>query len=252
VGISNCRQRVLLIVAGQRNRHREGKLHESRRQALEGFEGWVWDKSRSCWDGYEYLVTFMKREGHANVPSPHVEDGFNLGKWVVRQRQAYRKGKISDDLEAKLGNIKGWVWDTRKAAWDEGYLRLLAYLSEQGHTRVPLPYVVDNYPLGAWVARQRHAHSKKKLSDQRVRKLEQLDGWCWNRYEAEWQEAYDRLTAFAAKQGHVDVPWSFRNADGFRLGEWVSRQRRAYLEMEHDNERRKKLDRLKGWKEGDL
>ena len=35
---------------------------------------------------------FVAREGHARVPQGHREDGYRLGQWVTKQRQAHRDG----------------------------------------------------------------------------------------------------------------------------------------------------------------
>lgn len=53
------------------------------------------DKWKIKWDlALTKLSTFVAREGHAWVPTKHVESGHNLGAWINSQRNALRLGTI--------------------------------------------------------------------------------------------------------------------------------------------------------------
>ena len=80
-----------------------------------------WEKN------YALLRAFVEREGHANVPRKHVEDGEQLGVWLGRQRTRWqargwseeeRKAKkasaLSDEEAARLEAV-GVVWQLRRA-----------------------------------------------------------------------------------------------------------------------------------------
>ena len=74
----------------------------------------------------QLLRAFVEREGHANVPKSHEEDGEKLGKWLSNQRQRWqargmseeeRKAKrapLSDEEVARLEAV-GVAWDARRA-----------------------------------------------------------------------------------------------------------------------------------------
>ena len=52
--------------------------------------GVVWDVLAEQWERIFGLVqAFREREGHANVPYGHVEDGEKLGVWLGTQRKRY-------------------------------------------------------------------------------------------------------------------------------------------------------------------
>ena len=54
-------------------------------------------------------------QGKRIVPAEHVTaDGFRLGKWQENQRQAYKKGQLSDVRAWRLER-KGIVWDPNEA-----------------------------------------------------------------------------------------------------------------------------------------
>ena len=64
------------------------------------------------WDeGLRVLTLYIAREGHANVPYEHAEDGMPLGKWVGAKRGQYRRGRMNDERAATLEALPGWVWD---------------------------------------------------------------------------------------------------------------------------------------------
>jgi capsular polysaccharide biosynthesis protein len=60
-------------------------------------------------NGFAALGQFADREGHANVPSSHLEDGFRLGQWVISQRS--RKDSSSLDQINRLEALPSWTWD---------------------------------------------------------------------------------------------------------------------------------------------
>jgi len=98
-------------VVGQRQRIADGRISLDRRQELENLPGWVWDKRSYNWElGFSHLVEFVQREGHASVPTSHVENGFRLGQWVGNQRSFFRKGKMTEERCNRFHALPGWKW----------------------------------------------------------------------------------------------------------------------------------------------
>ena len=90
--------------------------------------GVAWDALAAQWEkNYALLRAFVEREGHANVPFTHEEDGLRLGLWLGTQRQRWRargmseearKAKktyapLSDEEVARLEAV-GVVWQPRR------------------------------------------------------------------------------------------------------------------------------------------
>lgn len=77
-------------------------LEKSRQKRLEEL-GVTWNIEMSAnerrWMHYfQLLVRFKDREGHCRVPAEYVEDGENLGDWLVRQKRAHhRRGTLSSE-----------------------------------------------------------------------------------------------------------------------------------------------------------
>ena len=112
----------------QRTLHKAGRLVGERRRRLEAV-GVAWDVATAQWEkNYALLQRFVEREGHANVPTKHVEDGEKLGAWLGTQRKRWqargwseeeRKAKkaspLSDEEVARLEAV-GVAWQLRRAS----------------------------------------------------------------------------------------------------------------------------------------
>lgn len=111
----------------------------------------------------------------------------------------------------------------RNENWEKKFGWLVDYKkAHDGSTLVP--HIYDkNLDLGSWVSIQRVAYKEKKLSTERITRLNRI-GFVWKvRTQVPWIDSYHRLVAYKEKYGTTVVqkrdhkdPW---------LGRWVSRQR---------------------------
>ena len=62
----------------------------------------------------------------------------------------------------------------------------------------------------------------------------------------DWHTELAALTAYAAENGHTDVPSKFISPDGHRTGAWIAEQRRKYAAGELTPDRIAKLQQLPG------
>ena len=232
----------------QRSKLKKGELPQTRRERLSALPGWTWEALVTAWEqGFAHLESFVAREGHARVPGKWREDGYRLGQWVMVQRSISKKGRLDEDRRTRLEGLSGWIWDPREAAWDEGYAHLVAFAEREDHARVPDSWDEDGYRLGKWVGKQRGLFRRGKLEAKHRARLEALPGWTWNPHEDAWDVGYAHLTAFAEREGHTRVPTQYRDADGYRLGEWVNNQRAQVRRGTLEPERRARLEAIPGW-----
>jgi hypothetical protein len=124
-------------------------------------------------------LQYVKREGHANIPQRHLEDGTNIGSWVNTQRGLYAQGTLSHDRIDRLEQIPNWTWYPKQAAWTANYLLLCDYANENGHAKVPDHYRYRETQLGKWVGKQRQNFKRGLLEAERIDLLEKLPGWVW-------------------------------------------------------------------------
>lgn len=90
-------------------------------------------------------------------------------------------------------------------------------------------------------------YKKGKLSPERVERLESLKGWGWNLLESAWEEGFEQLERHVKEHGTARVPASHVTDDGYKLGGWISHQRKAYKKGALSLERQQRLESLKGW-----
>ncbi|MCP4605182.1 MAG: hypothetical protein GY847_32475 [Proteobacteria bacterium] len=98
----------------EHKRERKDRLSKEREAILGKIGFWTSNNVHYCrWEeSYQYLLTFVKREGHARVPHNHVEDSYKLGRWVTRLRT--RKDKLSAERKSILEQLPGWVWNAKR------------------------------------------------------------------------------------------------------------------------------------------
>ena len=91
--------------AGNRN-SRRAELTEEQTARLNEL-GMCWgNKYSAAWEkSYEALCRYRREHGDINIPNKYVtEDGYRLGRWVSRQREACR-GNISEERRRKLEKV---------------------------------------------------------------------------------------------------------------------------------------------------
>jgi hypothetical protein len=246
-------------VTNRRMQYNNGKLAQDRIDALEALPGWEWDKLEANYQRSLNAVTqFAAREGHALVPSRHVEsfDGKQilLGGWVYSRRGEYEKGKLSQDRIDALEALPGWEWNKTEADYQRGLAVLKQFVDREGHARVPSGHVEsfdgEKLRLGSWVGRRRMKYAQRELSQDCIDALEALPGWEWNKLEADYQRGLAVLKQFVDREGHARVPSGHvESFDGeeIRLGSRVSVRRRDYAKGKLSQDRIDALEALPGW-----
>ncbi|MBJ8347614.1 DEAD/DEAH box helicase [Antrihabitans sp. YC2-6] len=220
--------------------HRD-EMSPERKALLEALPGWSWDPTTDGWErGYGFLRAFVKREGHARVPTKHLEGGFRLGQWVNDQR--VKLGKLPDSQRERLQSLPGWVWDARSDMWHQKFALLRQFQAREGHALVPQGYKEDGVNLGSWVREQRG--NRADMSSERRALMESVPGWSWDPHTESWERGYAALAAFAEHRGHARVAGDFL-VGGINLGGWVGEQRASRSTM--TAERRQRLEALPGW-----
>jgi hypothetical protein len=115
------------------------------------------------------------------------------------------------------------VWDPLTEQWEEGFKHLEAFKAREGHCRVPRGAFEGEFRLGNWVSNQRI--NCEELTEDRRTRLDAI-GFVWDPLTEQWEEGFKHLEAFKAREGHCRVPTAAFEGE-FRLGQWVSVQRRT-------------------------
>ncbi|MET4432085.1 Helicase associated domain protein [Mycolicibacterium sp. 624] len=234
-------------VSHQRTLYRVDRLAPERRDLLGQLPGWSWDRHGERWEeGFNQLLEYIDRKGHANFTTTETFEGYRLGQWVTMQRQSYHVGKLDETRRQRLQSIKEWTWTPIDDLWERGFQHLQDYTTAEGNSRVPQTYVsIDGFPLGSWVNTQRIRFRKNRLEADRIERLQALPGdWSWHARETKWEQGYRHLQDFAQKAGHVRVPVG-HEVGGFKLRTWYANQRAKFNTL--SPERQHRLQLLPGW-----
>ena len=101
--------RIGVWISNLKQQRRRGALNLTERQIqrLDAL-GMLWGtKYENAWEtAYQEAVHYWKRFGNLDVPTLYVtETGFKLGRWIHRQRDFERNGKLSEVRKKRLNQI---------------------------------------------------------------------------------------------------------------------------------------------------
>jgi len=138
------------------------------------------------WDSKYGLLREFKREyGHCNVSRQDTQ-WRALTWWVPNQRTARRKGLLSRERIRLLDSLD-FEWDRSGKGcenawnlyWNKQYEQLKVFKQKHGHLDVPRRE--ERYKsLGWWVYNMRQMKKKGKMSNERIKKLDEI-GFEWER-----------------------------------------------------------------------
>jgi len=191
----------------------------------------IWDPlTEKLERNFSELKKFKEREGHCRVPANYkTNDGLKLGSWVSDQRK--NKDELSVDQIERLDAF-GFVWDVLSEKWEKGFEELKKFKEREGHCRVHQHHKTDDgFALGAWVSTRRTV--KATMAKDRIDKLDAI-GFFWIASDGKWKRGFSELLKFYEREGHCNIKRRYVTDDGFRLGDWVGRQRAERDSLPHD------------------
>jgi hypothetical protein len=201
----------------QRREYDKGEMGQDRIQKLEDI-GFIWAPLEDAWNkNYQLLRIFM--EDYDRIPIEG-EKGFELlARWCGNQRSQHTKGELELERMQKLEDI-GFIWVPLEDAWNQNY-QLLCQFINNNHGRFPMQHEEGFESLGSWCSYQRQNYKKRKLSTDRVQKLESI-AFPWvvlKNSEKEFTQYYKLLVNFIEENGRI--PRDNEAVNGIKLGIWV-------------------------------
>jgi hypothetical protein len=132
--------------------------------------------------------------------------------------------------------MKRKLFKTHKDRWEQNFAALSKFRRRKRHCLPSRHHLEGKFKLGQWVTTQRYL--KDDLSVERKKRLDAI-GFVWNWREYLWEQGFAALSRFKHREGHCRVPIQHREGD-FRLGYWVSTQRRKRTDLPDVRKRRLK------------
>lgn len=167
-------------------------------------------------------------------------DGVALGRWLLTQKEKYRRNILSEEKTSLLREI-GFEFTMptpkRSMSWSEIYALAANYYNYYGDLEVDTPFRTkdgihqdnDGIGLGYWVNNQRTTYNLGKMLPQREKLLREIGMRFALKSPALTSEnILSHFRAYYDEYGDLDIDQSYRAKDGCRIGTWLKRVRRDY------------------------
>ena len=259
-------------ITNQRQDYKKEKLSQIRIKLLENI-GMNFEKTINeiKWDN-NYKLACSYYECHRNLEIPqkfktkngyeHDDDGIALGAWLDKQNMAYKKGKLSQIRIKLLENIgMNFEKTINEINWDNNYKLACSYYECHRNLEIPQKFKTkngyehddDGITLGAWLDRQNMAYKKGKLSQIRIKLLENIGmNFEKNVYDKKWENNYKLACSYYEYYHNLEIPQKFKTKngyehddDGIALGKWINTQRQYYKNGKLSQDKIKLLEAIK-------
>ncbi|MFJ2565706.1 Helicase associated domain protein [Streptomyces sp. NPDC087568] len=216
-----------------------------RAQALAALDPW-WNVPWSV----QWQRSYYRARDHAAVAGPpDAAAGFPdtqilNGEWLYLQCTHY--STLHPEQRRLLADI-GITAEAARAAlprrvpiqasFERGLTHARSYAAEHGClTAADKDTMYQGYPLGSWLARQRHRARRSPEPTERSRALDAIDPW-WNPpWGPAWQRTYVQARRLVESGGGLDAGDGFPGAEA-DLVLWLSRQCAAYRRLNPGQQR---------------
>jgi len=234
----------------KREDKKKGKLTDAKTKKLEKIEGWYWINEtiniivKSFDDSYDQLkqwIEINKKIPSTNSKDPHEKQ---LGIWCSTQRTNKKKGKLLDDKIKKLEEITKWYWE-QEDSFEDSYEKLKQFIVI--NKKLPSRTSIDQEEkqLGKWCSRKREDNKKGILINERIKKLEELDKWYWDKNDL-FDDHYNELKQWILINKKIPSQHS-NDLQEKQFGSWCSRKRVDKKKGKLTDDKIKKLEELDKW-----
>ena len=255
-------------ISTQRFSYKKGTLFEDRIEKLEKI-GMIFENAyEDAWNKiYELAKKYYEHYGNLKVPQKFKtingydidENGYNFGEWISNQRVKYKKGTLSEDKIKKLEEIGMIFENVNDDTWNMMYELAKKYYGHYGNLKISINfktingYKVDEngYNLGTWVGSQRMNYKKGSLSEEKIKKLEEIGMIFENVNDDTWNMMYELAKKYYKHYGDLKIPRSFKTVNGYEvdekgytLGAWINTQRFSYKKGTLFEDRIEKLEEI--------
>lgn len=129
--------------------------------------------------------------------------------------------------------------------WLEKYEIAKSYYLEFGNLLVPDKFNYKGINLGNWIYIQRHSYKEKKLNQNRIRLLSEIN-MIWDAlpdFDEMWEKSFTLASDFKNEFGTIIIPINFVYKN-YSIGKWISHQRQLYKKNKLSEDRIHKLESI--------
>lgn len=230
---------------------KNNELSENKIKMLEQLPGWFWNKYDHIFDKtYTEMEEWIRENKKIPISTSKNDVEKRLGNWCNHRRTDKRNNKLSEDIVQKLEQLPGWYWgsDSKKnvCSFEEVYVEIKCWVEKNG--KIPLVESKDptEKRFGKWCSHRRADKRECKLSENRTKLLEEIDGWYWDQDDL-FKKTYDELKQWV--EDNQKLPSSSSgNETEKRLGFWCLTRRVEKKKKKLSNDKILLIEQLSGWK----
>jgi superfamily II DNA or RNA helicase len=252
-------------VVSQRYKHRKKELADEYVLRLNAI-GFDWDgrtaasiaEKNSPDPDKQWRATFDRFRIYAAAHGADVitvvdEETKKLNRWMLTQRQAMKRGELSETRINALNEI-GFVWQRNARrigkgsqlppadetpitrTWDEMLSELVDFFKLHGHCNVPSEWTAQPQ-LARWATMQRRAKKQNQLTPEQVSRMEEI-GFAWSTNDGGWDAMFAKLVEHLRPMHNGKRREAPPSDD---LKRWMLTQRQAKKRGDLEPEREKRL-----------
>lgn len=214
---------------------------KKRQEKISALPGWSLNLFDQLFQEYldatkHYLQT--RTLSSINTKTKHEINGsiFKIGAWLNGRRSAYKKGLLPENQRLELEAIPNWTWSPIDEIYETRVEALRIFVQREQHSNVPKGHIElvngVQVPLGSWVSSRRSLYKRKKLAKLEIERLNSVPGWTWDPTADKFERGFNTLEKFVKQNGTSaatkETVVKLDDGTNFKLGNWVSIQRRNY------------------------
>lgn len=233
----------------QRRDYKKGLLEQEKIEMIEALPDWSWDPLEDDWNFcYQALKEFVIQQGNYTIPKKlKLANGVLLSSWLSNQKDRKKNGKLRSDRIERLESLPNWTWEFFDTQWQRFFEDLVNYLNR--HNQFPTKSFTgkSGKQLGSFILHQRSSYRDGSIRQESIELLESLPGWSWDPLQEQFDEAVSAIRRYVSLNGHANIPHSFLDENGLRIGAWVSQKRVRYKKNKLDASQINTLERIPTW-----
>ena len=134
---------------------------------------------------------------------------------------------IKNEKYARMDNSRLFYSEESYNRWYSMYELAKQYrVNHNGSAPAENYKTKDGVTLGKWESTQREFRKSGELLQERIDLLDEIN-FSWNVFDKRWMVGYEELKTYKNKYKNTNVPGKYVTDNGFKLGDWCDRQRKA-------------------------
>jgi predicted helicase len=211
--------------------NRENRLDKSKIMLFNVFDKWYWNEDEKFESNINNLIKWMNtHDNKIPLKSSIDREEARIGEWCYLNRCNYKNNVLTTYKIEQFEKIIGWKWtinDITDELFNKKYTKLELWVKTNG--RLPSSDAVESEEktIGQWIHNKKTDYKTGKLTDNQIKKLEIINGWCWNIKDKIFSENYNKLKVFI-KNNNIIPTVTSKDINTIKLAQWCTKLRGYY------------------------